>query len=89
MAKKIRRTLHQVWCDREDAGEQHVDADYVWYDGKIYRVYDEHYTGEYFLQSPDDKDIVHMDVDMIHERCYEVFDSEVRTLRVLFGKKVL
>lgn len=86
MEKKTRRTLHQVWCDREDAGEDQVDADYVWYEGRIYKVNDDNYLGEYFLESFDKKDIIHMDVDCLHEHCYEAFDHEVRTARVLFGQ---
>ena len=88
MEKRNRRTQHQVWCDQIDRGIDYCskDIDWVWYDGKIYKCSCDNHLGEFFLSTPDDKQIVHMDVDQIFENCYEVFEEEVRTLRVLFGK---
>ena len=91
MEKKIRRTLHQVWCDQADAHdkgievEDQTDPDYVWYQHKIYKVNKTHYTGEYFLHSIDGQDVMHMDVDMIHENCYEAFENEYAAHKVLYG----
>lgn len=89
MEKKIRRTQHQVWCDMIDRGEDYCgkDIDWVWYDGKIYKVSSDNHLGEFFLYTPNDKEVVHMDVDQIYENCYEVFEEELKTVKVLFSSK--
>lgn len=72
-----------------DRGEDYCgkDIDWVWYDGKIYKVSCENHLGEFFLYTPNDKEVVHMDVDQIYENCYEVFEDELRTVKVLFSSK--
>lgn len=89
MEKKTRRTLHQVWCDMIDKGEDYSTADieWVWYDGKIYKCDVHNYLGEYFLHTPNGKEVVHMDPDQIHEDCYEVFEEELKALLVLYSNK--
>lgn len=74
-----------------DRGEDYTgkDIDWVWYEGKIWKCSCENYLGEFFLSTPNDKEVVHMDVDQIYEHTYEVFDDELRALQVLYGKKVL
>lgn len=89
MEKKIRRTQHQVWCDMIDRGEDYCgkDIDWVWYDGNIYKCNSDNYLGEFFLSTPNDKEIVHMDVDQIYENCYEVFEDELKAIKVLYSSK--
>lgn len=89
MDRKIRRTLHQVWCDVIDRNEEYTvkDIGWVWYEGKIWKCDCHNYLGEFFLYTPNGKEVVHMDINQIYENCYEVFEDELKTVMVLFSSK--
>ena len=83
--RKRRRRLHDLYFIEHKSV---LDHDYVWYNKNFYRIKNLIGINDTYLESLNGKEKVWMDLDVIAEVCYEVFEEELKTIETLFGEKL-